>query len=114
MKEDNCVFIVNKGYHDFSPAEAFGEIVYISEDPAGISSFKTSSMARLFQPYIDNSKETDYILVTALTVMVAVLSGMFANRHGRLNLLIYNPTDRKYEAREIVMRGGEDVSNEPE
>lgn len=102
------VLVVNSGYHDYSPAEQFGEIVFMSTDPNGISQYNTSTMARLFQPYIDKSTPEDYILVTSFSVMVTVVSSMFAFKHGRLNLLIYRPGDHRYVARNIIMKGGED------
>lgn len=112
MKEDNkvkpIVFVVNEGYHDYTPAEEYGEIVFMSTDPNGIQQYNTSTMARLFQPYIDQSTPEDYILVTSYSVMVTVASAMFAHKHGRLNLLIYRPGDHRYAARNIIMKG---VSN---
>ena len=95
------VFIVNKGFHDYSPAEEYGEIVYMSTDPSGIAQLHTSTMARLFQPYIEASDPEDYILVTAFTVMVSIASAMFAAKHKRLNLLIYRPADNRYEVRRL-------------
>jgi len=100
-----AVFVVNKGFHDYSPAEAFGELVFMSTTPSGISQYHTSTMARLFQPYIIASNAEDYILVTAYTVMVSVASAMFAAKHKRLNLLIYKASDNSYEVRRLVFDG---------
>lgn len=97
-----AVFVVNKGFHDYSPAEAFGDLVFMSTTPTGISQYHTSTMARLFQPYVITSNADDYILVTAYTVMVSVASAMFAAKHRRLNLLIYKASDNSYEVRRLV------------
>ena len=100
-----AIFIVNEGYHDYSPASEYGDLVFMSSDPAGINLYNTSPMARLFQPYIDSSQPEDYILVTSLTVMVSVACAMFSAKHGRINLLLYKPHDKRYVARTIVMKG---------
>ena len=99
---NSTVFIVNKGFHDYSPAEKFGELVYMSTNPNGISQFQASTMARLFEPYIENSSPNDYILVTSYTVMISVASAMFAAKHKKLNLLIYVPGENKYEVRRLA------------
>ena len=110
-EKDNTVFVVNKGYHDYSPAEDFGKLVFMSSDPNGIHQLHTSTMARLFQPYIDASKPGDYILVTSFTVMVSVAAAMFSTKHGgRLNLLIYQAGANRYEVRRLVFgKGAKDV-----
>ena len=105
------VFVPNKGFHDFTAAEKFGELIFLSSDPSGISQFHTSRMARLFKPYIEASTKDDYILVTSLTVMVSVLSGMFAFKHGRLNLLLYRPKKDDYEVRRIVFSNVDDIED---
>lgn len=115
MKEetnkDSIVFIVNQGFHDYSPAEDYGKLVFMSTDPNGISQYNTSAMARLFHSYIEQSSPSDYILVTSFSVMVTVAASMFAHKHGRLNLLIYRPGEHRYVARNLIMKEGE--INEP-
>ena len=81
------VYIVNKGSHDHSDAERFGEIKYLSE--GAINRYSTNSMYRTFYPKLLKSKPEDYILTTGLTVMSCIASGLFSMFHGRLNLLIY-------------------------
>ena len=104
QEQKPVVLVVNKGYHDYKPAERFGKLEFMSTSPDGISQFHTSTMARLFQPYIDQSLPSDYILVTGYTVMVSVLSAMFSSKHHRLNLLIYKPGKDDYEVRRIEFR----------
>lgn len=83
------VFIVNRSSHDFSAAEKFGELVFMSE--GNVPRLATSKMCRLFEPFLKDSDPDDYILQTSLTTMVVQAGAMFAAKHGRLNLLIYIP-----------------------
>jgi hypothetical protein len=81
------VYIVNKGAHDHSDAERFGELVYLSE--GSINRYSTNNMYREFSEILCKSKPEDYILPTGLTIMSNIACAIFAIMHKRLNLLIY-------------------------
>jgi hypothetical protein len=94
------VFITNKSPHDFTPAERFGKIVYLSKgmfDPYSIG-----RMYRLFSEGLKYSEKTDYILLTGLTVMNTVASVVFSLKHHRLNLLLYDLERNRYVAKTLV------------
>jgi len=82
------VLIVNKGCHDYSKAEEFGELVVMSDGQ--FSRFATGKIYRQFQKYIALSEADDYLLVSGLTIMTAIAVGMLAARHGKVNLLLHN------------------------
>lgn len=86
------VFVINRSSHDYSKAEEFGDLVYVTE--GNINRFAVSKMYRLFEDFIKTSKELDYVLLSGLSVMNVVFSSMFAAKHQRLNLLIYKPDRR--------------------
>lgn len=92
------VFIINRSAHDFSDAERFGEIVYLSEgvyDP-----YSVAHMYRVFEEKLKDSTPEDYIVPTGLSIMQTVACSMFAVKHKRLNLLMFR--DGKYIERELV------------
>lgn len=93
------VFIVNKSAHDFSHAENFGKLVFLSEGPVG--RYATNNMYRLFMQELKKSKPTDYIVPCSLNVMNCIACAIFANMHGKLNLLLYK--DKKYIERNLVL-----------
>lgn len=84
------IYVVNKGSHDYSMAQEFGELVFMSEGNMP-SRFAASKMYRAFKSYIDNSNPLDYILLTSMTIMCSIACAMFAQKHNRLNLLLYKP-----------------------
>jgi len=92
------VFIVNKSAHDFSPAEAFGEIVFLSEGP--MNRYSTNNMHRLFSSRMKDSKETDHIVPCSLNVMNSIACAFFAVKHRKLNLLLFK--DGEYLERNMV------------
>ena len=85
------VFIVNKSAHDFSPAEEFGEIVFLSEGP--MNRYSTNNMHRKFTEVMEGSDADDYIVPCSLNVMNSIASAVFAVMHGKLNLLLFKNGD---------------------
>ena len=81
------VFIINSSGHDFSKAEAFGELVTMTRGT--INKYSITSMARMFQPFVDESSPNDYLLQSGPVVLNMIAAGMFAQKHGILNLLLW-------------------------
>lgn len=97
------VYVVNKSTnrgtgHDFSPAEKFGEIIFLSEGP--MNRYSTNNMHRKFGEIMDKSGPEDYIVPCSLNVMNAIASSVFAVMHKRLNLLLFK--DGEYLERNLV------------
>ena len=93
------VYIVNKSSHDFSSAEAFGELHYLSKGP--MNRYGTNNMCRQFKEALRDSKSDDYIVPCSLNVMNSIACAIFANMHGKLNLLLYK--DRGYIERNLII-----------
>ena len=83
----STVYVVNDGGHDFSAAESFGPLVFLSKGP--INRYATTQMYRKFSEKLKDSKPHDYILCTALTQMNMIAAAIMAAKHGKLNLLIH-------------------------
>lgn len=94
------VFIVNRSAHDFSPAEEFGEIVFLSEGP--MNRYSTNNMHRKFTDIMSDSDAGDYIVPCSLNVMNAIASAVFAVKHGTLNLLLFK--NGEYIERNMVFK----------
>ena len=84
------VFIVNRGGHDHSDAERFGELIYLSE--GAVNRYAVTEMYREFVQVLKTSNEEDYVLLTGLSVMSSLACAIFARLHGKLNLLLFHAT----------------------
>ena len=104
MEEEPKVYILSKSVHDFSKASTFGHLQFLTE--GCIPRYKTTQMCRIFKPIIEASSPNDYIMVTGLTVAIAILCSVFVMRHKRLNILIHKPQDNSYEARILNFEDG--------
>lgn len=92
------VYIVNKSSHDFSAAEHYGEVVFLSEGP--MNRYSTNNMHRTFIDKLKDSSPDDYIVPCALNVMNSLACAIFAHKHGKLNLLLFK--DGEYLERNHV------------
>jgi hypothetical protein len=99
MKPRRKVFIVNKSAHDFSPAEKFGDLIFLSEGP--MNRYEVNSMHRTFSHLMRGSDSHDYIVPCSLNVMNSIACAIFAKMHGKLNLLLYK--DGGYIERNLVI-----------
>lgn len=86
------VYVVNQGCHDYSKAEEFGKLVFLSE--VSMDRFDTSKIWRKFHPVLSHASNKDWILLSGLTVMSLIASGILIAKFGKLNLLIYRNTKK--------------------
>ena len=104
MNPKRRVYVVNLSAHDFSPAEEYGELVFLSEGP--MNRYSVNNMYRLFEKMLRASLPEDYIVPCSLNVMNSIACAIFAHKHGRLNLLLYK--NGTYVERNLVFgKGGE-------
>lgn len=93
------VYVINKSNHDFSEAEKYGEIIFLSE--GSMNRYSTNHMMRIFYEKMKNSLKEDYLVPCSLNVMNAIASAIFASKHKTLNLLLYK--DGTYIQRNHVL-----------
>lgn len=92
------VFVVNKSAHDFSDAEKYGKLVFITEGK--LNRFNINDMHRQATDAMKNSGDSDYIVPCSLNVLNSIVCATFAVKHGRLNLLLFK--SGSYIERNIV------------
>lgn len=92
------VYIVNKSAHDFSEAEKFGHLVFITE--GRLNRFAVNDMHRQTTDILEGSHKEDFIVPCSLNVLNSIVCATFAVKHGRLNLLLFKQGD--YIERNII------------
>jgi hypothetical protein len=91
------VYVANKSSHDFSAAERFGELEFLTEGV--VSKFSVADIDRQIRYRLRLSSPNDYILITGMSIVSALACVCFAMKHNKLNLLIY--TDKRYIERNL-------------
>ena len=98
------VFIPNKSGHDFSPALAFGELVYVTEGL--VNRYQVNKIYRLCMEAMKDAGPDDYILLSSLPIISSVMAMILGARFGKVNFLLYSKELDTYETRTIVLSEG--------
>jgi len=93
------VYIPNKSAHDFSPAEKFGNLIYITV--GSVDRFKVNTLYRIFTESMEDASVEDFIMVSSLPIMVAIPSMIMARRFGIVHFLMFNPNNNSYMERTV-------------
>lgn len=99
------VFIPNKSIHDFSEAEKYGELVYLSN--GNMPRYKTSRIYRLFTDILDTASPDDFVLVSGLTILNIIATLIMQAKFGYVNLLLFKSTDNGNHYIERTIKIGE-------
>lgn len=94
------VYVVNESAHDFSAAEKFGKIVFITS--GHVNPFNVNKMMRSTDIALQDALPEDLILITSLTILCSVVCAAFAVKFGHLNLLLFK--DGGYIKRTIMYK----------
>lgn len=107
MSGHKKVYVVAKGFHSWSAAAEHGELVFLSTEPVGRTA--VSNMLREFLPKMADSEPEDYIVITGLSVMCSIVCVIFALKHRRLNLLLFDAAGDKYVKRTVMLDSIQEV-----
>lgn len=97
------VYIVNKSTHDYSAAECFGDLVFLSKN--NLKKYSTSQAYRIFYPILEKSNPKDYLLVSGMPMHCLVAAFILTNNHKRLNLLLFAEKNNKKKYYERIIIG---------
>ena len=95
------VYIPNKSGHDFSPAEDFGDLVFITEGT--LPRFDTNFIYRACIDAMHDAEVDDFLLITSLNIINCVASGILARRFGKINYLLFSKG--RYLVRSVLIDG---------
>ena len=99
-KKTSKVYVPNRGSgHDYSSAEEYGSLVFVTS--GAVNPYNTGAIYRKWYDALKDSSPQDYIVSTSLNVLCMIGAGMFAAKHGRLNILLFTKSGT-YKKREIV------------
>ena len=96
------VYVPNKSIHDFSAAEKYGRLVFLSE--GNINKYATSAIFRSFKKRMKDSDEGDFLLVTGLNVLNIIASMILTQKHKQVNLLLFQTSGVKKDYIERVIK----------
>lgn len=103
------VFITNKGGHDFSKAERFGDLVFLTSGRVDIYHTDRLVQERII-PGLEGARKTDYLLVSGNPAITAMCLAIWLDRFGEARVLFWDSLYQDYILREF--KGGSWSSQE--
>lgn len=81
------VFIPNKGAHDFSDAERYGELRFLTEGT--VRRYAVNNLYRVIAEGMKDAEEEDYLLISSLTILNTIVCSVLARKFGKVNFLLF-------------------------
>lgn len=94
------VYIINDSGHDYTEAEKYGELVYLTRGK--VPSYAITQHYRVFAEKMKDATPEDYILVTSLASMNAICGWIIGTLGFPLNLLLFK--EDTYVVRKLMPR----------
>lgn len=82
------VYVPNGWRHTATDAERYGRLVYLTDGPVRRTDVR--GLMSTISEGLEDSRPDDFIAVGALSVLTSLTAAVFAARHGRLNLLLWD------------------------
>lgn len=94
------VFVPNDLYHDYSPAESYGYLIFLTRGE--INRFEVSQIFQSVQHALAEANDYDYLVMSSMPVITSLASAILAMKFRKLNLLQYHGKQQRYIERTIV------------
>ena len=94
------VFVANFNNQDVSPAERFGQLVYLTEGSTNI--FNTNKLVVEIKSKLEEIRDTDFLLVSGHSIVNIIASSIILFKYGILNVLIYDAKTQDYVPQTIT------------
>lgn len=89
------VYVVSKGFHDWREAMKWGNVIFLAKGQ--MDRLDSSAMLRLFLPVMSQAGPDDMIVLSGLTVMCSVATGIYAAKYGYVTFLLWDGQKQRYE-----------------
>jgi hypothetical protein len=97
MARRPIVYVPNKGAHDYEDAKKYGELVFLTTGV--VERYRTNTIYRTLMLGMNDAQEDDYLLVSSLSILNSIISGILARKFGKINFLLFR--DGKYLLRTV-------------
>lgn len=93
------VFVPNKSFHNFSGAEKYGTLVFLTE--GSVQRTNINQLYREIYKKMSDAEPDDFLLVSSLAILNAIAASILVHRFGKINYLIF--VKDRYIVREVVL-----------
>jgi hypothetical protein len=79
------VYVVHQGDIDFTPAQQYGDLRYITQGYARFDNVK--KLSQQIANHLCDSKPTDFLVLSGNNLLCAIVCLMWMKLHGHINIL---------------------------
>jgi hypothetical protein len=97
MTRKPVVYVPNRGAHDYEDAKQYGELRFLTSGV--IERYRTNTIYRTLMQGMEDAQEGDFLLVSSLSILNAIIAGILARKFGKINFLLFR--DGKYLLRTV-------------
>ena len=95
------VYVVEKGAHDYTRAEDYGQIVYMFDKEHTANVFAPDKLVREIKEKLLDSTPDDFLVLSGSMLPAALVFFEWLDRHGSCGILLYSFKNANYELRTI-------------
>ena len=93
------VYIVNNANHDYSKAEQYGELVYVTRGKLPI--FKTSTVRTMLEKGLVKFTKDDYLLISGPAIVSVMAATVLYNKFDTVKFLVFDAKQQDYVVRHL-------------
>jgi len=93
------VYVVNNTNHDYSKAEQYGELVYITKGKLPI--FKTNTVRAMLEKGLVKFTKDDYLLISGPAIVNVMAATILYNKFDTVKFLIFDAKQQDYVVRHL-------------
>ena len=93
------VYVVNNTNHDYSKAEQYGELVYVTKGKLPI--FKTNTVRAMLEKGLVKFSKDDYLLISGPAIVNIMAATILYSKFDTVRFLIFDAKQQNYVVRHI-------------
>jgi hypothetical protein len=93
------VYVVNNANYDYSKAEQYGELMYVTRGKLPI--FKTNTVRALLEKGLVKFSKDDYLLISGPAIVSVMAATILYSRFDTVKFLIFDAKQQNYVVRHI-------------
>ena len=93
------VYVVNNANHDYSKAEQYGELMYVTRGKLPI--FKTSTVRAMLEKGLVKFTKDDYLLISGPAIVSIMAATILYNKFDIVKFLVFDAKQQDYVVRHL-------------
>ena len=93
------VYVVNNTNHDYSKAEQYGELVYVTKGKLPI--FKTNTVRAILEKGLVKFTKDDYLLISGPAIVNIMAATILYNKFDTVKFLVFDAKQQDYVVRHL-------------